>query len=141
MGRALAVDWGTKRFGVAISDPGRLIAQPLLTLSRRARHRAPVAAVIDLIRQYDVAEVVVGLPLTPGGEEGEAAAEARAFGAAIARRSGLGVVMWDERLSTALARRAARRAGVADRRSRARLDQMAAVAILQHYLDAQRARG
>ena len=140
-GRVLAVDWGQRRFGVAVSDPSRLIAQPLVTLTRRPKQRAPVAAVLALITRHDIAEVVVGLPLTPEGEEGEAARAARDFGAALVRRSGRPVTFWDERLSTARALRAAREAGVTDRDSRGRIDQMAAVVILQSWLDAQRAGG
>lgn len=138
-GRVLAVDWGGKRFGLALSDPTRLIAQPLVTLTRRANHRAPVAAIVELVARHQVSLVVVGLPLDLAGAEGEAAREARALGDAVARRSGIPVTYWDERLSTAAALRAARAAGVRDRDSRERIDQMAAVAILQHYLDAQRA--
>ncbi len=135
----LAVDWGTVRLGLALSDPTRLIAQPLDTLKRRARHRAPIAEVLAIIARHEVRLVVVGLPIEPEGGEGPAAREARALGDAIARRSGVPVAFWDERLSTAAALKAARAAGVRDRDSRDRLDQMAAVQILQHYLDSQRA--
>ena len=137
----LAVDWGTVRLGVALSDPTRLIAQPLATLKRRAGHRIPIADILDLIARHEVTLLVVGLPLAPDGGEGSAAAEARALGEALARRSGLLVEYWDERLSTAAALRSARTAGVRDRDSRERIDQMAAVAILQHFLDARRAAG
>jgi putative Holliday junction resolvase len=135
------VDWGRKRFGVAVSDPGRLIAQPLATLTRREGKRAPITPLLDMIRAHGVTELVVGLPLSLEGEEGEAAAEVRAFGDALARRAGLPLTFWDERLSTALALRTARAAGVKDRDSRDRIDQMAAVAILQHFLDARRSAG
>ena len=131
------MDWGRKRFGVALSDPSRLIAQPLTTLARREGQRPPIAALLDLIHNHDVTELVVGLPLSPEGEEGEAAAEVRTFGTALARRAALPLTFWDERLSTALALRSARAAGVKDRDSRDRIDQMAAVAILQHFLDAR----
>jgi putative Holliday junction resolvase len=137
----LAVDWGTVRLGLAISDPTRLIAQPLATLKRRAGHRVPIADILDLIAGREVRLVVVGLPLEPDGGEGAAAGEARALGEALARRADVPVTYWDERLSTAAALRAARSAGVPDRDSRERIDQMAAVAILQHFLDAQRAAG
>jgi putative Holliday junction resolvase len=136
-GRVLALDWGTKRFGVALSDPTRLLAQPLTTLTRRPGHRPPVREILDLITRHEVVLVVVGLPLTPAGEEGDAAAEARALGEAVARRSGVPVTWWDERLSTAAALRSARAAGVRDRDSRERIDQLAATQILQHFLDAQ----
>jgi putative Holliday junction resolvase len=134
-GRVLAVDWGRKRFGVAISDPARLFAQPLATLVRRPKQRAPVAAVLDLVREHAVAEIVVGLPLTPEGEEGAAAGEARAFGARLAARGGLPVHFLDERMTTAHALKSARRSGVKDAASRGRIDQMAAVGILQAWLD------
>jgi putative Holliday junction resolvase len=139
-GRVLGIDWGERRIGLALSDPTRLIAQPLTTLTRRPHHRAPIAAIAELVARHQVALVVVGLPLEPEGSEGASAREARALGEAVERRAGVGVTYWDERLSTAAALRAARTAGVRDRDSRGRLDQMAAVAILQHYLDAGRAR-
>jgi putative Holliday junction resolvase len=140
-GRVLAIDWGTKRFGVALSDPTRLIAQPLTTLTRRAGRRPPIREILELITRHAPSLVVVGLPLSPEGEEGDAAGEVRALGDAVARRSGVPVVYWDERLSTAAALRSARAAGVRDRDSRGRIDQMAAAQILQHYLDARRAAG
>jgi putative Holliday junction resolvase len=133
------VDWGRKRFGVALSDPGRLIAQPLATLSRREGQRPPISALLELIRAHHVTDLVVGLPLSPDGEESETTAEVRAFGEALARRAEIPLVFQDERLTTALALRSARAAGVKDRDSRARIDQMAAVAILQQYLDARHA--
>ena len=140
-GRVLALDWGTRRFGVALSDPSRLIAQPLTTLTRRPGRRPPVREIVELIARHAVVLVVVGLPLDLEGEEGEAAGEARALGEAVQRRSGVPVAFLDERLSTAAALRSARQAGVRDRDSRERIDQMAAAAILQHWLDAQRATG
>ncbi len=136
-GRVLAVDWGQKRFGVALSDPLRLIAQPLTTLTRRPKQRPPVQAVLDLIQAHGVAAVVVGLPLSPEGEEGEAARATRDFGEAVARRGRIPVSYLDERMTTAHALKSARRAGVRDRDSRGRLDQMAAVGILQAYLHQQ----
>ena len=105
------MDWGRKRFGVALSDPGRIIAHPLVTLARRAGKRPPIAALLELIREHDVTGLVVGLPLSPDGEETETTAEVRAFGAALARRAGLPLDYQDERLTTALALRAARAAG------------------------------
>jgi putative Holliday junction resolvase len=134
-GRVLAVDWGQKRFGLAVSDPLRMIAQPLTTLTRRAGKRAPVGKILELITANGVTEVVVGLPLAPSGHEGAAAHEARALGEAIARRSGLPVHFADERMSTAHATKSARRAGVKDEDSREKIDQMAAVAILRGWLD------
>lgn len=134
----LAVDWGQRRFGVAISDPSRLIAQPLTTLTRRPKQRAPVGAVAALAAEHGAGEIVVGLPLSPEGEELDAARQAREFGDLLARRTGLPVSYVDERLTTAHALKSARRAGVKDRDSRSRIDQMAAVGILQAWLDRSR---
>ena len=136
-GRVLAVDWGQKRFGLAVSDPLRMIAQPLTTLTRRVGKRAPVGRILDLATEHGVSDVVVGLPLTAGGTEAAAAREARSLGEAIARRSGLAVHFLDERMTTVHAIKSARRAGVKDADSREKIDQMAAVGILQAWLDRQ----
>ena len=136
-GRVLAVDWGLKRFGLAVSDPLRMIAQPLTTLTRRAGKRAPVGDIARLILQHEITDVVVGLPLTPEGDEAESAAAARALGDAIAARSGVPVHYVDERMTTSHALKSARRSGVKDADSRAKIDQMAAVGILQSFLDKQ----
>ncbi len=134
-GRVLAFDWGQKRFGVALSDPLGMIARPLTTLVRRPGKRPPLAAAAALAAEHGVTSLVVGLPLSPEGDEGEAAQAARSFGDALALRTGLPVHYLDERMTTAHALKSARRAGVRDRDSRARIDQMAAVGILQAFLD------
>ena len=112
-----------------------MIAQPLTTLTRRAGKRAPIAAMLDLIRQHEVTDVVVGLPLSAEGAEERAAAEARALGESLRLRSGLPVHYQDERMSTARAQAAARELGVTHRDAKARMDQMAAALILQAWLD------
>lgn len=140
-GRVLAVDWGQRRFGVALSDPLRLIAQPLTVLTRRPKQRPPVGPIAELVRAHGVAAIVVGLPLTPEGEEGAAARAARAFGEALARRTELPVHFVDERMSTQHALKSARRAGVTDAESRSKIDAMAAVAVLQGWLERQGEKG
>ena len=129
------MDWGEKRFGLALSDELRMIASPLTTLTRRAGKRAPVGPITELITQHEVTDVVVGLPLTPEGDEGDAAKAARELGDAIHRRSGVPVHYVDERMTTAHAIKSARRAGVKDEHSRETIDQMAAVGILQSWLN------
>ena len=131
------MDWGEKRFGVALSDPLRMIAQPLTTLTRRAGKRAPVGPIATLAAEHGVSEIVVGLPLTPEGHERDAAREARALGDALAARTGLPVHYLDERMTTAHALKSARRAGVKEKDARETIDQMAAVGILQAWLDAR----
>jgi putative Holliday junction resolvase len=137
-GRLLGVDWGERRIGLALSDEARCIAQPLTTLTRRPGKRVPMRPLLALVREHGVAGIVVGLPLAPDGSEGAAAAAARALAADLARRTGLPVVLWDERLTTARALGAVRELGGRTRGRRAELDALAATVLLQHYLDARR---
>lgn len=137
-GRVLAVDWGERRIGLALSDDTRTLAQPLTTLTRRAGKRFPMPALLELCRRHEVTAVVVGLPLTPEGDEGPAAAAARALAGDIARRSGLAVELWDERLTTARALGAIREQGGTTRGRREDVDALAAAVLLQHWLDARR---
>jgi putative Holliday junction resolvase len=134
-GRVLAVDWGTKRIGVALSDPTGTIAQPLATLARRAGRRFPMLQLRPHLDRWQPGRVVVGLPLEPDGSEGAAAAAARAAADLIARKTGLPVELVDERLTTARAKEA----GGPETGSREDLDQRAAVVLLQLYLDRRRA--
>jgi putative Holliday junction resolvase len=137
-GRLLGVDWGERRIGLALSDETQLLAQPLTTLTRRAGKRFPLRRLLALAQEHAVAAVVVGLPLDAAGEEGAAAAAARALADAIARHSGLPVELWDERFTTARVRGAVREMGGSTRGRRADLDALAATLLLQHYLDARR---
>ncbi len=117
-----------------------MIAQPLTTLTRRAGKRPPVGPIANLAAEHGVSEIVVGLPLTPDGDERDAAREARALGNALATRTGLPVHYLDERMTTAHALKSARRSGVKEKDARETIDQMAAVGILQAWLDAQTRR-
>lgn len=132
------MDWGQKRFGVALSDATRMLASPLTTITRRPKQRAPVGKVAGLADHHEVSEIIVGHPLDEHGNEGEAALAARAFAAALQQKTNLPVHLVDERMSTAQALRGARAAGVTDRDSKHRIDQMAAVVLLQAWLDRQR---
>lgn len=131
-GRLLAIDWGEKRIGVAVTDPTRTIAHPLATLVRRAGRRFPLAQLRPYLDEYAPVGIVVGLPLTPAGTEGPAAQAARAAAELIADKTGLPVVMVDERMTTA---RAAEADGVGGRGLR---DQRAAAVLLQTYLERER---
>jgi len=136
-GRLLGVDYGKRRIGLAISDPSRTIATPLLTLVRRPGKRPPWPEIHRVITEHEVVRVVVGLPLEMGGEEGDWAAEVRAFGADFARRSGLAVDYVDERLSSVQAERAVRGIGLSrtQREDKLRVDAAAAAVLLQRFLD------
>ena len=135
--RVLAVDYGERRVGIALSDPTGTIAQPLTVLQRRAGKRPPVQAIANLIAQHEVAHLVVGLPLTLEGEENAWTREVRDFGDKVAARAGVGVTFADERLSSVAAERAVRSFGLPrrERERKERIDAAAAVLILQGFLD------
>ena len=138
-GRLLGIDPGTKRIGLALSDPTQTLAHPLTTLTRRAGRRFPLATLRPLLDQYRPVGVVMGLPLEADGSEGPSAAEARTTGQLIFAKTGLPLTYVDERMSTALARRAFQDAPRRDRPTPASVDRMAATVILQAFLDARRA--
>jgi putative Holliday junction resolvase len=95
------MDWGTKHIGLAVSDPSQTVATPVGTLSRRAGRRFPMSRLKPYLDQHQPVGVVIGLPLTPEGQEGPGAADARAIGALVAAKTALPVVFWDERMTTA----------------------------------------
>lgn len=136
MGRILAVDFGERRVGVALSDPTATIAQPLTVIRRRAGKRPPVQAIADLMAEHDVEHLVVGLPLTLSGAESEWTAKVREFGEKLARRAGVEVSFADERLTSVAAERAVRSLGLkrSAREQKERVDAAAAVLILQSHL-------
>lgn len=137
MGRILGIDYGERRIGLALSDPTATLAHPLPTLERRRGKRPPVAPVARLAAEHDATAVVVGLPLTPAGEENDWTREVRSFGAALAERTGLSVAFIDERMTSLQAERAVRSLGLPKQRreEKGRVDAAAAVLILQGYLD------
>jgi len=138
-GRLLAVDWGERRIGLALSDETQVLAQPLTTLTRRAGKRFPMAQLLEQVKKHNVVGLVVGLPLDESGAEGDAAHAARALADDIKRRVGdLEVRMWDERMTTARVLAAVREMGGKTRGRKQDVDAMAAALLLQHYLDARR---
>jgi putative Holliday junction resolvase len=137
-GRILAIDWGEVRIGLALSDESQLLASPLETLTRRAGKRFPMPRFLALIAEHAPVGVVVGLPLTPAGEEGPSAAAARELADRVAARTSLPVELWDERMTTARALAAIREQGGTTRGRKGDVDTLAAAVLLQHYLDARR---
>lgn len=138
MGRVLGVDYGERRIGLAVSDPTATIAQPLPTLVRRRGKRPPIAAILKILEEFAVDAIVVGLPLTPAGEESDWTREVREFGDRLAHRSGRPVDYLDERMTSARAERVVRRELGLPRRERERkerVDAAAAALILQAFLD------
>jgi putative Holliday junction resolvase len=137
-GRLIAVDWGEVRLGLALSDETQLLATPLETLVRRPGKRFPMPRFLELVEAHEPVGVVVGLPLTGEGGEGPSAAAARDVAATIARRTGLPLELWDERMSTARALAAIREQGGTTRGRKEDVDALAAAVLLQHYIDARR---
>ncbi len=136
MTRVLGLDLGTRRIGVALSDPTGTVATPLLTLPHRTL-REDVAHVAALCREHGVGAIVVGWPRNMDGTSGPAARRAEAFARALRRAVSIPVDLWDERLSTAAAERALLEGDVRRERRRDLRDQVAAVLILQAHLDAR----
>lgn len=135
--RILALDVGAKRIGLAVSDPLGLTAQGLSTLERRGRE-ADLVRLMEVARQYHVQEILVGLPRHMDGRLGAQAAEILDLAQALGDALGVPVTTWDERLSTREAERVLISADLSRRRRRQVLDKMAAVLILQAYLDSRR---
>lgn len=136
-GRVLALDLGKRRIGLAISDPLGISAQGLPTLERR-RFGEDLAAFSALAQQHQVKLWLIGLPRHMSGAEGRQAEAARRFGAALTRHTGVPVKFWDERLTTVEARRVLTAAGASLTARQRAIDRLAAVVLLQSYLEAQR---
>jgi putative Holliday junction resolvase len=128
------------RVGVAVCDPGGLIATPLVTLERDQQGGSDLRRLADIVAEYEVVEVVVGLPRTLTGRHGPAAEAAVAYAGSLAGALDVPVRLVDERMTTVVATRVLAQRGVRGRKQRAVIDQAAATAILQGWLDTRSAR-
>jgi putative Holliday junction resolvase len=137
-GRILAIDWGEVRLGLALSDEGQVLASPLATLVRRAGKRFPIGDFLTLRDTHQPVGLVVGLPLTLEGVEGDSAAAARALAVQLAGRTDLPVELVDERMTTARVLRDIREQGGSTRGRREDVDAFAAARLLQGFLDQRR---
>jgi putative Holliday junction resolvase len=137
--RIAGFDVGDRRIGVALSDPLGFTAQPLFTLHRTNR-RADLKAVARVLRKHHIAEAVVGNPLYMSGDQSPQAAKAQAFAEELRTEFAITVHLWDERLSTTQAHRHLDDAGHAAIGRKGIIDQVAAVLILQSWLDARASR-
>ena len=133
-GRILALDVGGRRIGIALSDPDRTIASGQPTIDARPPHQA-YAAIKKLVQKYDVTQVVIGLPLTLRGEVGPQAELIQTFAAELTKQLDVPIVLHDERLTSVAADRSLEAMGVRRNKRREHVDQLAAVLILQGYLD------
>lgn len=138
MGRVLGVDLGSRRIGVALSDPGGVIASPLATIERSGDADRDRRAIVAMAVEHEAATVVVGLPREMSGRMGPAAKAARAEVEALtALASDIEFTLVDERLSTVIADRSMIGAGAKRKERRQKVDQVAAAVILQSYLESQ----
>lgn len=138
--RIMGLDYGSKTVGVAVSDPLGITAQAVETIWRKDENklRKTCAHIEELIREYEVERIVLGLPKHMNNDIGERAKKALEFGEMIRRRTGLEVVMWDERLTTVEAERTLIENKVRRENRKQYIDKIAAVFILQGYLDSKR---
>jgi len=132
--RILALDPGTKRIGVALSDELGWTAQPLETFERKTL-AADVGHIHDLVRRHDVREIVIGMPVQLNGRMGPAAQSAQQFLDAVQAAVGIPVVAWDERLTTKAAEQMLIEADVSRKKRKGAVDRVAAAILLKSYLE------
>lgn len=138
--RIMGLDYGSKTVGVAVSDPLGLTAQAVETICRKDENklRKTCARIEELIAEYEVEKIVLGLPKHMNNDIGKRAKKSMEFGQMLNRRTGLEVVLWDERLTTVEAERTLIENNVRREDRKKYVDQIAAVFILQGYLDSIR---
>ena len=137
MVRILGLDYGAKTVGVAVSDPLGITAQAVETIFRRreTKLRQTLARIEELIAEYEVGEIVLGLPMNMDGTYGERCEKTWAFRDLLERRTGLEIILEDERLTSISAERTLMESGVRREHRKEKIDAVAAVFILQTYLD------
>lgn len=136
--RIMGLDFGTKTVGVAVSDPLLITAQGVEIIRRKYEDklRQTLARIEELVKEYEVDKIVLGLPKNMNNTEGERVEKTLSFRDMLERRTGLDVVMWDERLTTVAADKAMMEAGIRRENRHEYVDMIAASLILQGYLDA-----
>lgn len=137
-GRVLAIDFGSRRMGLAVSDPLGITAQGIETLQRKNK-RSDLAHLLRIVGEYEVREIVLGLPLKLSGEHGPQSAKVIEFAEELRQKLRLPVHLWDERLTSAQANRVLREAELSIQKRAQAVDRMAAVLILQSFLEARAA--
>jgi putative Holliday junction resolvase len=135
-GRILAIDHGSRRIGLAVTDPLGITAQGLETLQRK-NNRADFGRLEKIIREYQVKEIVLGNPLRMSGQEGTQSQKVAEFAEELRKRFQLPVHLWDERLTSAEANRLLRENEVSMKRRVQAVDRMAAVLILQSFMQSR----
>ena len=140
--RIMGLDFGSTTVGVAVSDALLVTAQGVEIIRRKQENklRQTLARIEELIVEYGVEEIVLGLPKNMNGSEGERVEKTKEFREMLERRTGLSVAVWDERLTTVAADKAMMEAGIRRENRKEYVDQIAAVFILQGYLDYRKNR-
>lgn len=137
--RIMGLDYGSKTVGVAVCDPLGITAQTVETITRKDENklRQTCARIEELIKEYEIEEIVLGYPKNMNNTAGERAEKTEVFKAMLERRTGKPVILWDERLTTIAAERVLMESGVRRENRKAVVDKIAAVLILQGYLDSR----
>ena len=135
--RIMGLDYGSKTVGVAVCDPLGITAQTVETVVRSEENklRRTLARIEELVREYEIEQIVLGYPKNMNNSAGDRVKKTEAFKESLERRTGLPVVLWDERLSTVAADRVLMECGVRREKRKDKVDQIAAALILQGYLD------
>lgn len=135
--RIMGLDFGAKTVGVAVSDPLLVTAQSIETITRKSENklRQTLARIEELIGEYQVDKIVLGLPKNMNGTEGERVEKTKEFQDMLFRRTGIPVELWDERLTTVAAERIMMESGIRRERRKEHVDAIAASLILQGYLE------
>ncbi len=144
--RIIGIDFGMARIGIAVSDESKTIAAPLLTLKSESKTEETVAKLLDQLKghqqthQYDIEEMVVGMPFLMSGKMGFLADEVKHFVEWLKQKASFPIVTWDERLTSVQAERALRESNMTRKKRSQLSDTVAAVIILQNYLDHKKIR-
>ncbi|MBL7959607.1 Holliday junction resolvase RuvX [bacterium] len=134
-GRVLAIDYGERRIGLALSDPMRIIASGLTTIQVQ-NENAAIQEIKKLVNEHEVIQIVMGNPLDKNGSEGTKAQKVRIFAEKLRQQIPLDIIFWDERMSSVTAQKMLiETESKKKRRTKEKIDELAAVVILRHYLD------
>ena len=135
--RIMGLDFGSKTVGVAVSDPLLITAQGLEIIRRKEENklRQTLARIEELITEYEVEEIVLGLPKNMNGTEGPSCDMAKEFAAEVEKAVDTPIVFWDERLTSRIAENAMIEADLSRKKRKQKVDSLAAILILQNYLD------
>ena len=135
--RIMGLDYGSKTVGAAVSDPLLITAQGIETIWRKSpdKLRQTLARIEELVKEYEVEKIVLGLPKNMNNSEGERCEKTREFGQMLEKRTGIEVIFWDERLTSVEAGQIMMESGVSREERKEYVDKIAAGLILQGYLD------